>query len=69
MASRRPLQRRVNRQQPAAGMLMIDGPGPPISLRTTGEPIVLAPFIRWALISKSEPEESAARATQRILLL
>lgn len=62
-----PDQRRVNRQHPAVGRLMIDGPGPPITLRPTGEPTLVDPIIRWALIRRSEPE--LVGETQRILLL
>ena len=62
-----PDQRRVNRQHPAVGRLIIDGPGPPITLRPTSEPTLVDPIIRWALIRRSELE--LVGETQRILLL
>jgi hypothetical protein len=47
---------------------MIDGPGPPATLRITGTPTVLDPLIRWALILRADAF-GVLRETQRILLL
>ena len=48
---------------------MIDGPGPPITLRLTGAPRGLEPIIRCALICRSEPGTVDSCDAQRILLL
>lgn len=47
---------------------MIDGPGPPATLRATGAPTGLDPFIRWARILSADAF-GVVRETQRILLL
>src|SRR4051812_43295194 len=54
----------VSRQHPALGRSMIDGPGPPVTLRST---VSSAPS-NFAVISRSLPVVSGARDTQRILL-
>ena len=48
---------------------MIEGPGPPITLRAAGAPTSLEPIICWALIRRSDPGTDGPCETHRILLL
>jgi len=48
--------------------LTIEGPGPPETLRVTGVPTGLDPFIRWAWILSGDAS-GVRRATHRILFL
>lgn len=48
---------------------MIDGPGPPLTVRLTGSPIALESVIRCALMRRSDREAGGVRETHRILLL
>jgi hypothetical protein len=42
------------RQHPDDGKLTIEGPGPPKTLRVTGAPMGVDPFIRWASILRGD---------------
>ena len=48
---------------------MIDGPGPPGTVRCTSGPTGVLPTSSWALICRSDPGGYGRRDTQRILLL
>ena len=48
---------------------MIEGPGPPLTVRRTNGPIGVAPTSFWAMICRSEPGVDGRRDTHRILLL
>jgi hypothetical protein len=65
MVSACPDQRKLSRQHPAEGRLMIDGPGPPTTLRLTGNPRGWEPVIRCARICRSDPAALPATGTLR----
>src|SRR5579862_3346791 len=63
-----PDQRSVNCQHPAAGMSMMDGPGPPATVRRCTAPTAVPPISCRAVISRDEPPVAGRFETQRILL-
>ena len=66
--SRRPDHVSVKRQHPAEGASTMDGPGPVLMVRRTGDPTVCVPSIFCILIQSAATLFERFRGTHRILL-